>query len=45
MKTLTEAGAARGLKLPWQMCDGHRTHVVILTCEKCGAVKEIKNKI
>ena len=29
----------RKVKIPWQMCDANRKHIIIFKCDKCGKIK------
>mgnify|MGYP003480836910 FL=1 len=28
------------VKIPWQMCQTDRKHIVIVSCNKCGCIKK-----
>jgi hypothetical protein len=34
-----------GVCIPFQLCQDGRKHIVILTCEKCGCLKETVNNL
>lgn len=42
---LRVTGNYNNVRIPHQLCQDRRKHIVILTCEKCGGLKEIVNNL
>lgn len=42
---LRVTGNYNGVRIPHQLYQDGRKHIVILTCSKCGDLKEIVNKL
>lgn len=45
IKVVRESAGVSSLRLPHQLCEGNRKHIVILTCTKCGKVKRLVTEI
>ncbi len=40
-----KAGFEGNVKIPPQLCDASRKHIQVVTCEKCGKLKQFVTKV
>jgi hypothetical protein len=45
LKVMGRSSAVGKVTLPWQLCDAERKHILTVTCDKCGKIKQFVNEI
>jgi hypothetical protein len=45
VETIKSSVSKDKVKLPWQLCDGERKHIQIVSCSRCGKLKRFVEKI
>ena len=45
IKAMRAEGVTGSISLPWQLCDGERKFIQIISCSKCGKLKRFVETI